>query len=91
MSRSMHWRPVPPPPVDNQLSTDLMFRLEKHLFDGHWEYNSPCEIDNVTDRNLMGYLQGLADCGIEDATELINLVREHGKIEIWAGDGEGPR
>ncbi len=86
----MHWRPVPPPPVDNQLDAGLMFRLEKYLFDGHWEYNSPYEI-TADDHILLSYLRGLADCGVEDADTLINRVKEHGKIEIWAGDGEGPR
>lgn len=90
MSRSMHWRPVPPPPADNQLNTDLMFMLERYLFHGHWEHNDGYEI-NTGDHRLIAYLQGLADCGVEDADTLLTLLREHGKIEIWAGDEDGPR
>jgi hypothetical protein len=90
MSRSMHWRPVPPPPVDNQLDTDLMFHLEKHLFHDHWEYNSGYEI-TTNDTSLISFLQGLAACGVEGAQELIKLVFEHKKIVIWAGDEDGPR
>lgn len=86
----MHWRPVPPPPVDNHLSTDLMFKLEKRLFHDHWEYNTGYEI-NLDDTWLIHYLRGLADCGVEDAQTLLDLVAEHKKIEIWAGDEDGPR
>lgn len=91
MSRSMHWRPVPPPPVDNHLSTDLMFKLEAYLFHDHWDYNIGYEIDYATDQRLLAYIRGLADCGVEDADELIRLVAEHKKIVIWAGDEDGPR
>jgi hypothetical protein len=86
----MHWQPVPPPLADNYLDTDLMFRLDKHLFHGHWEYNSGYEI-TTDDTSLISYLQGLADCGVEDARKLITLVFEHKKIVIWAGDDRGPR
>jgi hypothetical protein len=86
----MHWRPVPPPPVDNQLGTDLMFKLESYLFDDHWEYNSGYEI-SYDDHRLLAFIQGLAACGVDDADELIKLVAEHKKIVIWAGDEDGPR
>lgn len=91
MSRSLHWRPVPPPPVDSHLSTDLMFSLERHLFHGHWDYNSGYEIDGAKDHTLIAYLQGLADCGVEDADTVLTRLREHGKIVLWAGDEDGPR
>lgn len=91
MSRSLHWRPVPPPPVDNQLDTGLMFKLESYLFHDHWEYNIPYEIDPAKDHGLIGYLRGLADGGVEGADELLGLIGKHGKIQIWAGDGDGPR
>jgi hypothetical protein len=91
MSSSLHWRPVPPPPADNHLSSDLKFKIRDHLFHGDWPYNSGFEIDRDNDYRLIAYLQGLADCGVEDAEKLIELINEHKKIEIWAGDDRGPR
>lgn len=86
----MHWRPVPPPPVDNQLSTDLMFKIEKYLFGDHWDYNSGYVITSK-DKNVISFLHGLSACGVPDAEKLIGLIQQHGMIEIWAGSGDGPR
>lgn len=90
MSSSLHWRPVPPPPADNQLSSDLKFKIRDHLFHGDWPYNEAYEIASQ-DSVMIGFLKGLAACGVDDAQRLIDLITEYGRVEIWAGDGDGPR
>lgn len=90
MSSSLHWRPVPPPVPDSQLSSDLKFKLRERLWDGDPEYNKGHEIRN-SDNGIMGYLNGLADCGVEDAQILIDLIVKHGTVEVWIGDADGPR
>jgi hypothetical protein len=90
VSSSLHWRPVPPPPVDNQLSTDLKFRLRAQLWNDHEEWNEPYTI-NKTFPRIMGFLEGLAAAGTEDAKFLLDKINEHGEVQVWIGDGEGPR
>lgn len=90
MSRSMHWRPVPPPPQDGQLDTDLMFALERRFYHGHWEHNSGWEI-STKDHTTISFLEGLAAGGVEDASTLLAKIEEHGTVVVWAGDGSGPR
>ena len=90
MSSSLHWRPVPPPVPDSQLSSDLKFKIRERIWGGDPEYNVSREIA-ITDVSDIAYLAGLADCGIEDAQKLIDLIRHHRRVEIWIGDGSGPR
>lgn len=91
MSTSMYWRPVPPPVADNQLSSDLKLKIRDRFFHGDWPYGSGWEIDLSRDIKVIGFLEGLAAGGTEDAQELLDLIHQHGKVEIWVGDPEGPR
>lgn len=90
MSTSMYWRPVPPPPAENGLSSDLKMKIRDHMFHGDWPYGSSTTI-GVRDGTMIAFLHGLAACGVEDADVLLKLISEHKMIEIWVGDPDGPR
>lgn len=80
MSKSLHWKHVPKEPEDNYLSDALKAKLAQR----YWQYGGPLGGDpvEVNIRNIP-YLQGLADCGIEDADTLIGLIREHGAVLLY--------
>lgn len=74
MSASLHWKPVPKPLEDDYLSQDLYAKIKYKLWPNG--VNREVEVDEA----FMPYLQGLADCNIEDAQKLIDLIREHGAV-----------
>lgn len=77
MSASLHWKPVPKEPEDDYLSHDLMFKLR----DRYWDGGGLSLAREITvGPEEVPYLQGLADCGIEDAQTLIDLIKEHGGV-----------
>lgn len=94
MSSSLHWRPVPPPMPESELSSDLKFKIreffEGGMHGGEPGYNEAYSITNG-DLSFLGFLTGLKACGIEDADLLLKMIGKHKVIEIWIGDGDGPR
>lgn len=74
MSASLHWKPVPKPLEDDYLSKDLYFKIRGRFWPGG--VNREVEVDE----EFIPYLQGLADCNVEDAQKLIDLIREHDAV-----------
>lgn len=36
-------------------------------------------------KEFVWYLEGLADCGVEGADDLIAAIRTHGSVIVWIG------
>lgn len=69
MSATLKWRPVD---KGDSLPVTLRFAIEKRMsFPVRLGYN---------DR---GYVQGLMDAGIGGAEELLELIDQHGEIELF--------
>ena len=79
MSASLHWKPVPKEPDDNYLSHELMFKLRERL----WDQGLPLTTEVLISVEAIPYLEGLADCGIEDAQKLSDLLREHQAVILY--------
>ena len=70
MSCSLYWKPLG---NGHQVGdTALRNAIERR-------YGSRVRLDD----RAMDYLQGLADAGIDGATELIKAIEKHGEIEIY--------
>ena len=74
MSQNLYWKPV----VPNQ-GHDLPDALKYKLRDKYDLYGSP----SVLGMRDVGYLSGLADCGIEGASELMEAIEKNGEVEVY--------
>ncbi len=85
MTTSLCWRPVPKnPPPTKRLPSSLKLTIARHL----WDHDGSLTGDPVeVDAAFIPYLQGVADGGsgeiAEGARELIQIIREHGEVELW--------
>lgn len=81
MSTSLYWRPVPkdPPP-----SRELSYELKKAIARRLWGHDgSLCGAEVEVDAGMALYLEGLVDAGVPGADELLDAVREHGRVVVW--------
>jgi hypothetical protein len=77
MSSDLMWRPVS---EGEALPKTLKFALSKKL----WGTDGTCgDGDVVVDSNLIPYLEGLRDAGIDGADRLIKLIETHGAVVLW--------
>lgn len=78
MSTSLYWRRVSP------MEGDLSIDLKKAIAHRFWGHDGTLAGDHhIVDRGSIDYLSGLADAGVDGAEELINLIRQHGQIDLW--------
>jgi len=78
MSSSLMWKPVQE--AKGSLPNELKWAISRRL----WDTDGSCGHGVViVDSSYIGYLKGLRDAGINGADELINLIKEHGEIELW--------
>jgi len=70
MSSTLMWRPVEA--TGGTFSRELKRVLDKN----GWSTGR-------FDRKNIDYLKGVADCGVDEAQELIDLILEHDEIELW--------
>lgn len=78
MSSSLMWRPVV---VDaTPLPKSLKFSLSRRL----WDTDGSCGEGAITvSANLVPYLEGLRDAGVDGANELIKAIETHGSVVLW--------
>jgi len=81
VSASLHWKPVPKPEEDNQLSSDLMHVLGRTAFNDSYRDYFSCHPQ--FDKDNLSYLFGLRDAGVDGAQELIDLIWKHGTVELY--------
>lgn len=66
------------------MSSSLVWRPKKHR--GTLPYALKQKIEGILPRTFSSgdvqYLQGLADCDIDGAKKLIQLIEKHGEIEV---------
>lgn len=78
MSTCLYWRPEPPP--SGTLPDALKYELARRI----WDSDGSVGQDAVTlDEESIPYLEGLAECGIDGASELTDAVRQHGRVQVW--------
>jgi hypothetical protein len=83
----MYWRPAPrdiPPAeyLDDALKRRLAYRLWRHDGSLHGDHTTI----GTDDRELIAYLEGLADANVDGARVLWDAIRAHGRVEVWVGD-----
>ncbi len=87
MSTSLYWAIIPKKPEDRSL-----YELKRCLADKLWDSDgSSSQPEVIVDKQLIPYLEGivaasrcdgkLGDKG-NDAKELINAIKEHGKVKL---------
>lgn len=86
LSSSLYWAPTPVEPYRRELP----FRLKKAIAERFWEHDGSIHGDKVTlDANApghIGYLQGLADSGIDGASELLEAIISYKSVDVWIAD-----
>ncbi len=78
MSSTLCWKP------ETAAEGSLPYELKRAISRKLWDTDGSCgggEI--VVKADLIPYLEGLRDAGIEGADELIRLITEHGRIVLW--------
>jgi len=78
MSSTLMWKPLTG--AQGSLSYELKRVISKRLWDTDGSCGGGVATMNSTD---LDYLQGLMDAGIEGADEIIDLIHEHGDIQLW--------
>lgn len=79
MSTNLFWKPIVIV-KDNILPKALKYALSKKYFDHDGSLVSgPVELDS----SHQEYISGLRDAGISGASELIDAINKHGRVEIY--------
>lgn len=80
MSASLHWRPIPQDPPENDLPPSLRHAITRNVQGSEYDFwrDGVCYT-----RNDLPYFYGLRDGGVEGAAELIELIRKHGEVELY--------
>jgi hypothetical protein len=76
MSTNLYWRPIS---AGQQLPGQLKPFLAKRLWNSD---GSISQEDIVVDSELIPYLEGLADAGVEGAHQLIGAIQRHRNVYI---------
>lgn len=78
MSSTLMWRSVCAP--NGQLPYELKKTLSRKL----WNTDGSIGGDPaIVGAELVPYLEGLRDVGVKGASELIELIKTHGRVELW--------
>lgn len=81
MSTDLYWRPAP---KDVPSGEDLPYALKKALARRLWGHDGSLRGGHIeVGKEIVPYLEGLADGGVEGAAQLINLIRAHDVVELW--------
>ena len=82
MSSSLYWCPVPKPDPERTLDFDLKKKIAPRL----WGHDGSIHGNKVeVGPAMVPYLEGLADCGVDGAADLIAAIHAHGAVELWIG------
>lgn len=73
MTTSLYWKPI---------STDE-YGVSDHLRNILRKHCDQVCVFTTLDQSDISYLQGLADAGIADATNLMAAIREYGEIQLF--------
>lgn len=76
MSATLYWEP--PPSEGGALSDELKYVLGRKLCDTDGTIGYPTEVDE----KLIPYLEGLHDCGVKDADNLIKIIKKYRTITL---------
>lgn len=83
MSSSMYWRPAP---KEEPPANDLPYALKRAVAQRFWHHDGSLYGDDYElGKEDVSYLEGLADAGIDGAAELIEAIRQHGRVLVWIG------
>lgn len=75
----MHWRPRPQKPEGEWVEDRLRHILARKL----WDHDgSIADGPTALGRDMLPYLQGLADADVEGAAELIAAIQKYVEIEV---------
>lgn len=83
MSSTLYWRPAPKdvPPAES-----LPFELKKAIARRFWDHDGSLHGEEIeVDTEGVPYLEGLSDAGVDGADELLQAIREHGRVLLWIG------
>lgn len=84
MSTYLYWRATPKEePKHYMLSSNLKTILARRLWDN--DGSVWCEMITLG-KNMLPYLGGLHDAGVEDAGNLIEYINKHDSVDIWIGE-----
>lgn len=78
MSSTLMWRP------SSRESYDLPLDLKEVVSRKLWNTDGSCGGAEVTvNSDLIPYLEGIRDAGINGAQELIDAINQHGDVVLW--------
>ena len=83
MSSTLYWRPAPKdvPPAEG-----LPYELKKAIARRFWDHDGSLHGDEIeVGAAEVPYLEGLSDGGVDGAEELLQAIREHGRVLLWIG------
>lgn len=79
----MYWRPAP---KEEPPAHDLPYELKRAVAQRFWGHDGTLHADDhLLSKEDVPYLEGLADAGVDGATELIEAIRQHGRLLVWIG------
>jgi hypothetical protein len=92
VSFNFYWKAVPEP--QDVPRGDLETRLKYFMAPRMWGHDGTLRGDTVLDGGDIAYLTGMLDALKEDQfmhkslEDLINNIKEHGRVFIWIGDSD---
>ncbi len=79
MSSTLMWRIVAP-----QEGESLPYQLKRIISRRLWDTDGTIGHGvAIAGPELLPYLEGLSDSGIDGANELIAIIKKHGEVELW--------
>jgi hypothetical protein len=78
-----------PPPAVLPPVTVLPRALKYKLGPRFWHSDGTIRGEPIMlGKEIISYLEGLADAGAEGANQLIQIIRDHGPVALWIGTPE---